>query len=51
MPYRMVHMDQVSQQESGEMVGSSGGQEEERIREVWSHNLEDEFKNICRIGN
>ena len=23
--------------------------EEDRIREVWNHNLEDEFKNICKV--
>ena len=25
------------------------GSEEDRIREVWSHNLEEEFKNICQV--
>ena len=25
------------------------GSEEDRIREVWNHNLEEEFKNICQV--
>ena len=24
---------------------------EDRIREVWATNLEDEFKEICKVGN
>ena len=39
----MVHMEQL---EPGE---TDLGCEEDRIREVWNHNLEEEFKNICRV--
>jgi len=42
----MVHMEQGESQDT-DMVGLQ--LEEDRIKEVWSHNLEDEFKNICRI--
>ena len=42
----MVHMEQGEGQET-EVVGLP--LEEDRIKEVWSHNLEDEFKNICKI--
>ena len=45
---RMVHMEQGESQDN-DMVGLQ--LEEDRIKEVWSHNLEDEFKNICRIVN
>ena len=44
----MVHMEQGESQEN-EMVGVP--LKEDPIKEVWSHNLEDEFKNICRIVN
>lgn len=39
----MVHMEQL---EPGE---TDLGSEEDRIREVWNHNLEEEFKNICQV--
>ena len=40
-------MEQGENQDTN-MVGM---QLEERMKEVWSYNLEDEFKNICRIVN
>jgi len=39
-------MEQGDSQDS-DMVGLQ--LEEDRIKEVWSHNLEDEFKNICKM--
>jgi len=46
----MVHMD-LALEEGGESQGQGhqSTEAEERIREVWAHNLEDEFKEICRI--
>ena len=40
----MVHMDLGEVESSG-----SEPQETDRIREVWGHNLEDEFKNISAL--
>eukprot|EP00088_Acartia_fossae_P036120 TRINITY_DN3730_c0_g2_i1.p1 TRINITY_DN3730_c0_g2~~TRINITY_DN3730_c0_g2_i1.p1 ORF type:complete len:297 (-),score=66.29 TRINITY_DN3730_c0_g2_i1:639-1529(-) len=46
----MVHMSQPGEGE--EIQEKQGGTEEcDRIREVWSHNLEEEFKHICAIVN
>ena len=39
----MVNMETL------ETADNDIGSEEDRIREVWSHNLEEEFKNICRV--
>ena len=35
--------------ETAETADNDIGAEEDRIREVWNHNLEEEFKNICRV--
>lgn len=35
--------------ETAETADNDIGNEEDRIKEVWSHNLEEEFKNICRV--
>ena len=35
--------------ETAETADNDIGTEEDRIREVWNHNLEEEFKNICRV--
>ena len=35
--------------ETAETADNDIGNEEDRIREVWNHNLEEEFKNICRV--
>lgn len=44
----MVHMDAA--REEGAAKGTTCLElAEERIQEVWAHNLEDEFKEICRI--
>jgi len=48
----MVHMD-LALEDGGNSQGQgqqqSSTEAEERIREVWAHNLEDEFKEICKI--
>ena len=38
----MVNMDALEPTETD--ISS-----EDRIREVWSHNMEEEFKNICKV--
>ena len=35
--------------ETAEAADTGIGSEEDRIRDVWNHNLEEEFKNICRV--
>ena len=35
--------------ETAETADNDIGNEEDRIKEVWNHNLEEEFKNICRV--
>ena len=35
--------------ETAETADNDIGNQEDRIKEVWSHNLEEEFKNICRV--
>ena len=40
----MVNMETLEQTDNDQT-----GSEEDRIREVWSHNLEEEFKNICQV--
>ena len=39
----MVNMDALEPTETDISNG------EDRIREVWSHNMEEEFKNICKV--
>jgi len=47
----MVHMSEVGEQPGDDLQDNQTTDECDRIREVWSHNLEEEFKLICGIVN